>query len=148
MTNRLLSWFIFSFLIGVIPIVFSFASLLNKGLDASLTAVIGKGELFIFIAAISAGAIGELFSENIKNKTSAILAGGATLIILLLTALQYADIYAVTQLTSTGTKQPDIDLIDPNQVVFSSIFFLIFGTITSACCIGISFNARTASEWR
>lgn len=140
MLPRLVSWFIFSLIIGLSPLMSNYLALLNRNIEVSLETLVGQGELFIFVAAISAGSIGELLASKSVYKVLNILSGGASTVILYLSASQYSDISSVLQIldTTPASQQSNMIALDPKRIVESSLIFLMYGVIASACCIGIS----------
>lgn len=146
MLSRLLSWFIFSVIIGLSPLLSSCISLFNRSMSISFEALIGKGELYLFVAAISAGALGELLTNPSSKRWINTFAGGAAVIILFECAYSYADIYSELNLVNDQQKR----LLTPERIVDSSLFFLAMGVFISSCCIGVSTNNNNKEklDWR
>ena len=141
MSNRLTSWFIFSVIVGLLPIFANILVLYNKDAKISIDIIIGKGELFLFICAISAATIGELMASNNEFLKSKIIAGGAATIILFLSAFQFADIsatlYAFQQSDGNSTILATSKL-NSNSIARSSLWLLLFSIIVSGISIAIA----------
>jgi len=79
MSDKLLRWLIFSVLIALCPIVSNALILLTKDADASLAALVGRGELLLIVAGMCARGLGQLVAAGTGTyrKMKLIAAGGS-----------------------------------------------------------------------
>jgi hypothetical protein len=119
----------FGVMIALLPLLYSYQSLTIRSQTASWDKIIGNGELLVIIWALCAGAIGELVGGSKNYAISKLVSGAAALIVLILSALLFADVAGAK---AAGTK------IDEVAVVSTSIWLLIFGIISCAGCVALS----------
>ena len=127
--DKLLKWLIFSVVIALLPIIFYSLQLLTRGLSPTLELVTSKGELLLISTAMAAGALGELITSQSDKKIFKIIAGGGSVIILLICSLYYADV-ASCILTNQAIQAEVVSRI--------SIIGYCFSFISSGSCIFIA----------
>jgi hypothetical protein len=129
--SKTMRWFLFGVIIAVLPLVISYVSLTFRPHDqvVSWDKVIGNGELLVIIWAICGGAIGELFGRSKDFAIGKVIAGFATLIVLILSASLFADVAGAKV---AGTK------IDELAVESTSVWLLLVGIISSGGCVVLS----------
>ncbi len=92
---RLLQWFFFSIIIGILPICFSLGRLFIYGYSIDidlLTSLLGRGELFIISCLILAAAIGELINSGKIDSKSKTVIFGICIIFLIVASFFHATI--------------------------------------------------------
>jgi len=92
MVIRLTKWFIFSVVIGILPIIWTGLRLLTQGSALSLESLFGRGDLLLVASALSAAAIGELFLSTSDRSVFKLFSGGGCLIVIMVSCLWYSDI--------------------------------------------------------
>jgi hypothetical protein len=91
--KRLSSWLLLGVVLGILPVIANYLTPVFAGSPFSLAGPLADGELLIASTAIAGGAIGELFSTQIRDEKlqqSANIFGGLTVIFCVLCALAYA----------------------------------------------------------
>jgi hypothetical protein len=126
---RLLRWGFFGVLISLLPLGYSYESLLLKSQAATWSKIVGNGELLVIVWALCAGALGELFGSSSNFRVPKIFSGGFTLLVLIFSALLFADLAEARVAKTT---------IDEANLVWTSFFLLISGLISCASCIALS----------
>lgn len=67
--GRVFQWALFGVIFGTLPLIVRFVTLLMSSGDISAVSMLGDGELLISSAAISAGALGEVFFATFDERT-------------------------------------------------------------------------------
>jgi hypothetical protein len=129
MSAKLLRWLIFGVLLALVPLVFSWFCRLIFSEDASLKTLLSQGELLLITAALCAAAIGELLGSDDKQKNWKIISGGASLMILIFSAL----IFSVISNQSLFSTSPDIDAVKVASLI---VYFCAF--VSSGACVYLS----------
>jgi len=122
MLERLTRWFIFSVLVTMVPLGFSFARRATEGQLATLNAVISHGELLLISVATCAVAIGELIASGSRRSVLQVLAAGGCVITLISASLYFAYV--------SSTTSPNAEV-----VTRTSVWIFAFGLLASAFCI-------------
>ncbi len=132
--EKLISWLKFSVIIALLPIVLNALSLGATGQLKSFSQLVAHGELFLVATAISALAIRELFRFRFGTslKILKMIAGGATIVIIMLSLSYFVDILAA-HLSGFSFDKQEINLIV--QMSFWSLGFAVF---SGGCCILLS----------
>lgn len=125
---KMARWLIFSVIIALVPLVFAFVNAQMKNVQADWTTTLGNGELLIVIAAICAGAVGELFGSSNRFKVSKIVAGGSTVVVLIFSALVFASIEPAGAAT----------VAQKGVIATASIYLFLFAIGCCASCIVLS----------
>jgi hypothetical protein len=128
-TLKITRWGLCGVGISLLPLFYSYESLVIRSEVATWDKVVGNGELLVIVWALCAGAIGELFGSSANYRASKIIAGAASLIVLILSALLFADI---AQARATGTK------INETALVSISIWLLFWGLLSCGSCVALS----------
>lgn len=131
MLQRLIRWLIFSVIVALLPLAFNAFMILVTGKELSLLLICSNGELLIISAAISAAAIGELFSSNYPHQIPKYLAGGGCVISLCVASLMFAYI--------AGAAKSNVTL-EGQVILNSSLIMFIFAILSSGSCIAIAEN--------
>jgi hypothetical protein len=66
--QRLVGWFIFGVIIALLPIVLSYHAQTDRDIDPGLTTLLGRGELLVISAVMTAGAVGELVGKEVGTR--------------------------------------------------------------------------------
>jgi uncharacterized membrane protein len=132
--EKLISWLKFSVIIALLPIALNALSLGVTGQLKSFSQLVAHGELFLVATAISAMALRELFRfrSGTLIKFFKIIAGGATIVIIMLSLSYFVDILA-GYLSGFSFDEQQIDIIV--QMSFWSLGFAVF---SGGCCILLS----------
>ena len=127
--KRVGKWLLFSVLFALIPLAFVWLSGLLRGADRDLAVIIGKGELFLVIIALSGAAIGDLMMSSRPKAIAKLLGGGFTLLVLLMSAFLYVDIFNAV---STGSQ------LDSGWIVNISAALFGLSLLSNGCCIAVA----------
>jgi hypothetical protein len=135
--DKLIKWFFFSVVIALLPLLFSYARNLTRGNVIQFSYIFSNGELLLISSAIAATSIGELLdalininsSILIENKRHIYIVSGATIFLLMLNSLFFADVSAV--LINNGQINREY------VAIFSSSSFLCT-IISSGCCVKLT----------
>ena len=132
--KKLISWFKFGAIIALLPIALNALSLGTTGQLESFSQLVAHGELFLVATAISALAIRELFRFrfNTSLKILKVIAGGAAVIIIMLSLSYFVDILA-GHLSGFNFDEQQI-----STIVQTSFFALGFAVFSGGCCILLS----------
>jgi hypothetical protein len=122
-------WLIFSVTISLVPLIFTAISLASRGNSFDLIDIIGNGELLLISTALCAASVGELFGTSPKYRTLKIVLGGIAVVLLMLAALNFADISAAK---TSGTQ------IVPDVLKATSLYIFFSSIIVSGGCIVVS----------
>ena len=133
---RFVKWIIFSVIIALLPLAFNFLSLQTKGGSPTLEQICSKGELLLICVGISAAALGELMGGGGGWTLARLLAGGGSLVILIFSALWFADI---------STCIAEQIAYNTGFVARGSILVFMIGTLCSGLCIVLSQDASPKS---
>jgi hypothetical protein len=125
MTRRLVHWSIFAVLASLVPLAADWLRRETANDPASLTSIIGHGQLLLVAGAVAFPAFGALVMSDVHPVTRGVF-GGLSLVGLFLVAVLYA------QASSPATN------IDEHFVVVASIvlFFVMLGV--AAICVAVA----------
>ena len=129
MSIKLTRWLIFSVLMALLPLLRNFLRLTSEGNFISFYQLTPNGELLLIGAAISAAAIGELFGNGGKMKLFKIIAGGLSMIMVILNSNYFNDI----SITNTNGNSIQADVVSYTTIV---LFFI--SIVSSGCCVALS----------
>ena len=87
-------WFIFSVLVALAPLAFTFFNLLVAGTPPRLPALLVEGELILVSTAIAAASAGELIAAGRDRALGKVVSGGTCIILVLLGSVEFAAISA------------------------------------------------------
>ena len=127
LSAKLAKWLVFSVLLGLLPIAFNYLRVLTRSGDPTLESLLGKGELLLIAASISAAALGHLIGSGKDWMVAKIFAGGGAVIVLGLASLYFADIAA-----AHVSQQ-----LNPGVIAGSSQLFFLFAVLAGAGCIAL-----------
>ena len=132
--GKLIGWLKFSVIIALLPIALNALSLGITGQLKSFSQLVAHGELFLVATAISAMALRELFRfrSGSSLKIFKVMAGGAAIVIIILSLSYFVDILAA-YLSGFGIDEQQINIIV--QMSFWSLGFAVF---SGGCCILLS----------
>lgn len=128
-SEKMVKWVIFSVLMALVPLITAALIQLTRSITPSMDDLIGRGELLLITAALCARSCGELFSSDGGRKTAKVVAGGSTMVILLLTAIYFADVASAVRTKTT---------IDSGLVAGISIVTYISALVSGGSCIRLS----------
>src|SRR5262245_18068067 len=126
MGEKFSRWAIFSVTMALVPLGVSALIQATHGLPPKLESTIGHGELLLITAALCARSAGELFGSGADYQIGKIIAGGATLLVMLIAAIYFAHVAASHQ------SQSSLDLAvvcGTCLVLFGSGFFSGLGCV-------------------
>jgi hypothetical protein len=117
--EKLLRWFIFSVLIALVPLALSYLGLSLDRQEARLYLLTARGELLLISSTIASAAVGELIATGRDNALWKLLAGGACMLLLILSSLFFATIQ---------TRH------NPNPLpIFTLSLWMFAGTLLASC---------------
>lgn len=138
--QKLATWLIFGVVIAMTPFIFELLQLIDRGRDASLSAVLGSGQLLLVCAVIAAGAMGELVLVEVASnrRFAKLISIGGCVIVVIVASLWFGDISA-----TLGSGE------DPNPRTITNGSLAVFAAtlMTSAACLVLS-TAKTPSPDR
>jgi hypothetical protein len=121
-------WIIFSVIIALVPIFFSYLVLYYLGKTPSVVEVLSAGQLLIVSVAIGADATGRIIGTSRPLvRIARIIAGGGCIVLIILSSLLFAYV------SSDQTNQIVLENVADNSII---LFLIIF--INSAACVIIS----------
>jgi hypothetical protein len=119
--TALLKWLIFSVILAVIPIGFTYIHLLTDGKPPTLPALIAHGELALISFILAADAVGDLIASGKEKQKRKIVCGGGCVLTAIAASLYFAHV-------SLNSKA------DPNIVFSVSLWIFGFAVIASGMC--------------
>jgi len=129
MTEKLIRWFLFGVVIALLPIIFNSLRLFTHGGSLTFGQLVGRGELLLVTAGISAKAIGELIGSSTSMKIPKIIAGGVSLVILALASLYFADVAA----TYANNQTLDLSVISR-----MSLILFLTAVVSGGSCVALA----------
>lgn len=90
--ERMIRWFIFSVLLSLVPLTLSYVAMQLDGGRVSLHMLMGRGELLLICTTVGAAALGELIPAGRDNAILKLLAGGCTMLVVVVSSLSFAAI--------------------------------------------------------
>jgi hypothetical protein len=131
--EKVLKWLMFSVLLALVPIAFGVLSYASRnsglGLQVSTARILSHGELLLVASALCAAAVGESFGEGKKYRIPKLLSAGCAIIILLFSALYFAD--------ASAAYLAEVEY-NENLVRTTSIYVFIAAVIASGSCIALA----------
>ena len=125
--GRLAKWLIFSVLLALLPLAYNYLHVLTRNGSPSLDVLLGKGELLLVAASISAAAVGSLIGGSKKWLIAKVFAGGGSVLLLGLASLYYVDVAVPT---------PGVTL-NASVVAKASLLFFAFSVVSGAGCVAL-----------
>ena len=130
--DKVARWLVFSVALGIIPLVVSAFCLATFGVPTtishSLSVVVSHGELLIIAALLCGTASGEIVGTGGGYRTLKAVSCGLAIILLLFSALYYADV----SLAQSLGKQIDLNLVQTTSLkVFEA------SLVCSSVCIAL-----------
>src|SRR5262245_12879533 len=92
--EKLAKWLIFSVALALVPVLVTFLGQITRGAALTWHEGLGRGELLLIAAGLCASSSGELFTAPSSSRLGKILAGGAALLLLLISAGYFAEVAA------------------------------------------------------
>ena len=124
---KLTKWLVFSVLLALLPIGYNYLRVLTRGGDPTVENLLGKGELLLVTAGISAAALGNLIGSGKDWLRAKMFAGGGSVIMLILVTLYFTDI------TSTPAGQS----LNSSVIASYSKWFFLFSVLAGAGCVAL-----------
>jgi hypothetical protein len=125
--GRLLKWLIFSVLLALLPLAYNCLHVLTRNGSLSLASLLGKGELLLIAASISAAAVGSLIGGSKDSLILKFVAGGGSVLLLGLTSLYYVDI----TLPAPG------EILNAAVISWTSLAIFGLSVIAGAGCVAL-----------
>lgn len=126
--NKVVRWIIFGVFVALVPLAFSYLNLLIKDKHPTIEAITDDGGLLLIISALCAGAIGELIGTGEKALFAKVLASGGSVIVLLLSASEFASI----------TQGKNVTDFNHHGVATISLWLFGVGLLPCLGCIALS----------
>jgi hypothetical protein len=127
--EKLVKWLIFSVVLALIPILVAYLGQITRGVLPPWHETFGRGELLLIAAAMCATSSGELFTASGSSRLGKLLAGGAAIVLLLVSASYFAEV------SSSMRSQAAIDTLVVAQL---SLFLYACSFLSSAGCVYLS----------
>lgn len=128
-TEKMAKWALFSVTMALVPLVAAFLAQVTRGNTPPWNEIVGRGELLLITAAICARSAGELFAGRSGGEVEKILAGGGTLVLMLLTAIYFADV-------ASAIRKKDV--LDLGMVTYISLVVFVCAILSGGRCIYLS----------
>ena len=129
--NKFVRWLFFGVLASLVPLLCSYLNLVMKHKPTPFDAIMGDGGLLLIISAICAGALGEVIGSGTNAAIFKIISAGCVVLVLLISALEFAAILEGRVATSAPT-------FDGQVVAITSIWIFAIGMVPCAACIALS----------
>lgn len=129
MIEKLISWLFFSVVLSLIPLGAALSFQASRALPFNVQSLVSQGELLIVAAGICAAATAELFASSPRWREAKLIAGGATVAILLFSAIYFASIVTA--------RQSDVPL-DARTIYEASLYIFVSAFISSGACVALS----------
>lgn len=131
--ERIVRWFFFSVLLALVPLVFAALRFYTRAPSVPLTEsfahILGRGDLLLIAAILSARASGELIGSTPTYRAFKVIASGSAVLILLFAALYFAD---VTAAHLAGNQ------LDVLVVRYTSMYIFAAAVVCSASCVALA----------
>jgi hypothetical protein len=128
MAKNLILFLFFRVLLSLVPIVYNGVRIATTGGQDPFGTAIERGELLLLTAAMCGGSVGVLIGSGATFQIYKIIAGGAAIIILMLSSLYYADISALYR---AGTA------INVTIVKTTSRVLFLLGVVASGSAVAL-----------
>jgi hypothetical protein len=92
MLQKLTRWLIFSVLLALVPIAVSCVVQVAHGKELRISPALAHGELLLITASLCAASCGELFGTAPRYALGKIIAGGLSVLILVLATLLFSEV--------------------------------------------------------
>jgi hypothetical protein len=92
MLQKLTRWLIFSVLLALVPIAISCMVQVAHGHDLKIDPALAHGELLLITASLCAASCGELFGTPPRYALGQIIAGGSSVLLLVLATLFFGEV--------------------------------------------------------
>lgn len=116
--EKLIRWWLFSVLVGLVPLVISYRGSLLDSNSLPLHMITSRGELLLISTAIASAAVGGLIPGGGGKAMQKLLAGGGCMLLVLLASLFFAAVQA--------RQAPDAER------VFAISTWIFAGTLTAS----------------
>lgn len=140
MLERQLKWMLFSVVVALTPIAFNWLRLVSRvapGKEPALSDLLGRGELLLVAAGLTAGALGDLLGGDSRQRIWKLVIGAAAVIVLSACSYYFADV-------SAGFAKGEA--IRTDVVSRTSIWMFVSAVITGAVCVGLGGSERDESR--
>lgn len=131
MLEKLVTWFVFSVVLALVPLAATFLFQASRpAANVDLAKLLAEGELLLIAASLCAAATADLFtSSGSRWRIGKVLAGGATVVILLFSAIYYA---------SVDTSRADHVALEALIVYRTSLVLFGSAVLASGACAFLS----------
>ncbi len=126
MSARLFRWLMFGVVVALLPLIAAYVSRRTDGLIPAWTELLGRGELFLICAGVCSAAYGEILGTGSGLRALKIVAGGISLMALLISSLVYAHI------TERVANHVPIAM---DVICHDSLFVYLLGVAASTACV-------------
>ncbi len=123
--TRLVKWIIFSVILALLPLVFNYLYEVTRKGPPTIAMLLGKGELLLIAASLSAAVVGDLIGTGNKQLMWKLIVGGSAAILLCITSLYFASI----------SSAPPGEHLNTEIIAKYSLFFFFFSVIVGIACI-------------
>jgi hypothetical protein len=126
--SKLARWIVFTVLIALVPLVVAALRVLTHSEPFTLVNVLKHGELLLISTAVGGSAIGELIgSGTLQSSVRKTLCGGATLVLIMISGMWFADI-----------ASSPIGTLNLGVVSSGSLAIFIFTVLSGGSCVALS----------
>lgn len=125
MFPKLARWVLCGVVGSAAPLIINYLLIVPKEWSYNPQSVVAHGELCIVVAAMCSVSVGELLGSSSRYKTLTVIAGGVTLLLLMVSRALYASIPIYRNL-------PETYIGNISYILFACSF------VSSMCCIGLS----------
>lgn len=123
MLVTLAKWLIFSVLISLVPIAFSYQKIwVRSGNVPSLEQILSGGELFLLACALCASSVGGLIGSSRDRMLAKTAIGGISIIIVAAASMIFADVSAAST-AGAGAGQLNYELNKSLITLLSIVYF-------------------------
>jgi amino acid permease len=126
---KLARWLLFGIIFPIVPLIANYLWLGMHEEPQGVAVVIRNGELLLVTSVMCAVALGEIIGTSDKLPTTKILAGGATIIIMMLAIMLFVNI---SDVRFNNGKISDASIMTRSLITFFSAIF------TCTSCVAVS----------
>jgi len=143
MRNKLIRWLIFSVALALVPLGVGWLIQLTHNQEPTLESLLAHGELLLIAAALCAAAVGELIGSGDALLGRKLVAGGISLVLVVVAAIYFADVAAshAVQNAMVLAQEPSgfmREHLDFGVLAQASIVIYCSGFVASMSCIILS----------
>ncbi|WP_203915551.1 hypothetical protein [Rhizocola hellebori] len=132
--KKLLLWIIFGVAFALMPVVLSFLNAATRGNAVGYDDLVGRGELLLIAAAVSAATAGDLIAAKTSLESTRIILVGLNLVLACMASLWFGGI---------ASANWDKVVVDHGFISYGSTLMLIFSLVSGGASVVVA-NLRSS----